>query len=343
MRMVSRRASVLMGMTVLLLGGFAFAAPRALAQAPLPIRIGYQGGPDWLLYTARDLKLFEKEGLAPTLVKFVAGPPMIAAAESKSIDVSFLGIVPFLRGVSQGLDWVIIGLGEGAYAEGLVARKGADIVTLADLKGKRIGYLKGTTAHFGIMMTLRQAGMRADDVTLVDMPPAEQLAAMAKGDIDAAMVWEPWVQRMVREANGRVVAREGDLGILANAGGFSVRRDWLQENRETAVRFVRALLAAYDIVLKDRKLAIAAGAQEMGISETWVEAIYQDVPPPRMNLWTDPRYRFSLVKRSELHRRFTMLARFLLAEGIIPNHVDMSDILDASVIAEALRTRKQGQ
>ena len=251
MRALSRRLLLRFGMIVVLFMGSAFSASWALAQTPLPIRIGYQGGPDWLLYTARDLKLFEKEGLAPVFVKFVAGPPMIAAAESKDIDVSFIGIVPFLRGVSQGLDWVIIGLGEGAYAEGLVVRKGGDIVTLADLKGKRIGYLKGTTAHFGIMMTLRQVGIRADEVALVDMPPAEQLAAMAKGDIDAAMVWEPWIQRMVREANGRVVAREGDLGILANAGGFSVRRDWLQENRETAVRFVRALLAAYDIVLKE--------------------------------------------------------------------------------------------
>ena len=40
--------------------GHAFASPYALAQTPLPIRIGYQQTSDWLLLAARDLKLFEK-------------------------------------------------------------------------------------------------------------------------------------------------------------------------------------------------------------------------------------------------------------------------------------------
>ena len=71
-----------------LMVGHAFAAPWALAQTPLPIRIGFQQTPDWLLLAARDLKLFEKAGLAPTYVKFDAWAPLIAAAQSKSIDVS---------------------------------------------------------------------------------------------------------------------------------------------------------------------------------------------------------------------------------------------------------------
>ena len=96
---------VVIGMTVLLSVGSALTAPRALAQNPLPIRIGYQDIADWLLLVARDQKLFERAGLAPTYVKFVAGAPMIEAARSGSIDVASLGSVPFLIGLSQGVDW----------------------------------------------------------------------------------------------------------------------------------------------------------------------------------------------------------------------------------------------
>jgi ABC-type nitrate/sulfonate/bicarbonate transport system substrate-binding protein len=68
--------------------GATFAPPRASAQTPLPITIGYQATADWLLFTAKDLQLFEHVGLAPHYVPFVAGAPMIAAAQSQSIDVA---------------------------------------------------------------------------------------------------------------------------------------------------------------------------------------------------------------------------------------------------------------
>lgn len=335
---------VVIAMTAVLSVGSAFTAPRALAENPLPIKIGYQTVADWLLFVARDQKLFEKVGLAPTYVKFVAGAPMIAAARSESIDVASLGSVPFLIGLSQGVDWVMIGINpEGAYSEGLVARKDSGINTPGDLRGKRIGFFKGSTAHYGVMMTLRQHGIRLDQVTLLHMSPAEQLAALVKKDIDAAMVWEPWMQRMVHEANGRIVATEGDIGIYTNVVGYNVRRDWLRDNRDTAVRFLRALLMAHDVVEKDPRVAVRVMAQEMGIKDAWAEAIYEDAPPPRIHQWTNPRYNYSLVKGSALHRRLGYLATFLLDEKLISNPVDLREAFDASVIAEALRTWKRGQ
>ena len=332
---------VVLVISLVLSMGSLFAASQALAQTPLPIRIGYQATPDWLLFTARELKLFEKAGLAPTYVKFVAGAPMIAAAQSKSIDVADLGTVPFLVGLSQGVDWVMIGIStEGAYTEGVAARKESGINTPADLKGKRIGYFKGSTAQYGLIMALRQHGIRLDQVTLLDMPPAEQLAALANKEIDAAMVWEPWMQRMVHEANARIIATEGDFGIYTNVTGYAARRDWLRDNKETAVRFVRALLMAYDVLQKDPSIGVRTLAGEMGIKEAWVKEIYQDAPPPNMHWSTDRGYRYSLVEGSGLQRRLGYLATFLFEEKVISKEVDVSEALDASIITEALRTWK---
>jgi aliphatic sulfonates family ABC transporter substrate-binding protein len=329
---------------VLLVVGIAFRAPWASAQAPLPITIGYQATADWLLFTARELKLFEKVGLAPTYVKFVAGAPMIAAAESKSIDVATVGSVPFLIGLSQGVDWVMIGIhSEGAYAEGFVARKDSGIDTLADLKGKRLGYFRGSTTHYAVMMALRQFGLRPDQVTLLDMAPAEQVAAMANKELDAAAAWEPWMQRMVYEANAKIIATEGDLGIFANVASYSARRDWLRDNRGTAVRFLEALIMAHGALQKDPMVGVRALAGEMGIKEAWAETIYRDAPPPKIAEWANARYEYSLVKGSAFHRRLGYLATFLFDEKVISKPVELRDALDASIIAEALRTWKQGQ
>lgn len=329
---------------LLLAMGFAVEAPRASAQAPLPITIGYQDTADWLLFTARELKLFEKAGLAPTYVKFVAGMPMIAAAEQKRIDVTSIGSVPFLIGLSQGVDWVTIGIpSEGAYAEGIVARKDSTIHTLADLKGKRIGYFSGSTAHYAVLRTLRQIGLRPDQVTLLHMAPAEQVAAMAKKELDAAVAWEPWMQRLVHEANARVVATDGDLGIYTNVNCYSARREWLRNNRGTAVRFLGALLMAYGVLQKDPMVGVRVLAGEMGISEAWAEAIYRNAPPPKIHEWANARYDYSLVKGSAFQRQLGYLATFLFDEKVVQRRVDVRDALDASVITEALEAWKRGR
>jgi len=340
-----RRITVLMvvGMTVLLFAGGAFTAPRALAQRSLPITIGYQETPDWLFFAARELKLFEKAGLAPTYVKFSGGPPMIGAAQNGSIDLASVGSVAFVIGLSQGLDWVMIGINpEGAYSQGLVARKDGGIKTPADLKGKRIGLFNETTAQFGLMMILRQHGIHPDQVTLLNMSPEEQLLALENKKIDAAMVWEPWMHRMVHGANGRIIETEGNLGIYTNVDGYSVRRQWLRDHRETAMRFLRALVMANNVVQKNPAIAVHLWAREMGIKEAWAEAIYGDVPPPLIHEWANPRYTYSLVKGSSLHRRLGFLATFLFDEKLISQPVDVSDIMDVSVITDVLKTRKSG-
>jgi ABC-type nitrate/sulfonate/bicarbonate transport system substrate-binding protein len=293
---------------------------------------------------ARDQKLFEKAGLAPTYVKFVAGEPMIEAVQGKNIDVANIGTVPFLIGLSKGVDWTMFGISsEGAYGEGISVRRDSGITAFGDLKGKRIGFFKGSTAHYGLMMALRQHGIRPDQVTFLHMPPAEQLAAMAKRDIDAAMTWEPWLHRMQHESNARTLATEGDFGIYSTVTGYAARRDWLRENRETAVRFLQALLMAYDVMQKNRGIGIRTVAGEMGIKEAWVQEIYEQSPPPDMYLSTDSGYRYSLVEGSGLHRRFEYVATFLFNEKIIPVNVeDIREAMDASVITEALRTWKRG-
>jgi aliphatic sulfonates family ABC transporter substrate-binding protein len=317
------------------------ANPPALAPAPLPITIGYQSNIDWLLFVARNLKLFEKAGLAPTFLKFTAGPPMIAAAQEKSIDVTSIGSVPFLKGLAEGVDWVIIGINpEGAYGEGLVVGKDNGISTADDLVGKKIGFVKGSNAHFGLIMMLKQLGIRSDQVKLLDMPPAQQLTALANKEIDAAVVWDPWMQKMVHEANARILITEGQMGIYTAVTVYAARREWLRDNRETAVRFLEAILMANDVMQKDFQTGIKTLAAELGIKEGWAEAIYENTPPPKIDLWTDSRYRYSLAKGSAFHRRLGYLSSFMFDEKIISQKVDLRDILDMSVISEALKMWK---
>ena len=81
---------------------------------------------------------------------------------------------------------------------------------------------------------------------------------------------------------------------------------------------------ANDVVQKDPRVAFQAWAREVGIKEAWAEAIYDDVPPPLIYEWTNPRYTYSLVKGAPLYRRLGFLATFLFDEKLIPQPVDVA-------------------
>ena len=335
------RRQVVRGGTGLVAALLAGGAVRPAAAQARPMVIGYQEQPDWLLFVARDLGLFEKAGLLPTFVKYDSGPPMIEAMRQGRLDLASVGSVAFLMGLSQGVDWTMIGINpEGAYAQGLVAHKDSSILTPTDLKGKRVGLVQGATAQFGFLMMMRQHGIRAEQVTVINMAPDAQLRALETRQIDAAMVWEPWMHRMMRSANARIVETEGNLGIYTNVDCYSVRRDWLGAHRETALRFLRALVTANDFVSRDHRVAFQAWAREVGLNNAAAEAIYNVVPPPLIYEWTNPRYTYSLVKGAPLFRRLAYLAAFLIRERIIQGPVDLDNALDMSLIAEVLKGRK---
>ncbi len=318
-----------------------FGGARA-QQAPLPIKIGYQAVASWLLFGARSLKLYEKAGLAPTFVKFTAGAPMIAAAQSQSIDVAMVGTVPFLAGVASGVDWIYIGVdNEYPRAVGFVARKDSGVGSLADLRGKTIGFFRGSTSHYAVLTVLRRQGIATNQVKLLQLEPAQQVAAMLNGQIDVAATWEPWMQKMVHQADGKIVAREADIGLYTGLGVWAVRSSWLKANQETGRRYLRSVVMAHDALEKDPAPAINAVMQEMGIPEEWARAIFKEAGLPAITKQADPSYRYSAAKGSPLQASLADLARFLYEEKVLPKHVDVSGLVDGALLAEVLAAHKK--
>ncbi len=340
----TRRTFVAVALVIVLIVTAVLPLGGASAQqaAPLPIKIGYQAVASWLLFGARSLKLYEKAGLAPTFVKFTAGAPMIAAAQSQSIDVAMVGTVPFLAGIASGVDWVYIGVdNEYPRAVGFVARKDSGVGSLADLSGKTIGFFRGSTSHYAVLTVLKRQGIATNQVKLLQLEPAQQVAAMMNRQIDVAATWEPWMQKMVHQADGKIVAREADIGLYTGLGVWAVRSSWLKANPETARRYLRALVMAYDALEKDPSPAINAVMQEMGIPEEWARAIFKEAGLPAIYRQADPGYRYSAAKDSPLQASLADLAKFLFEEKVLLKHVDVSGLVQGAAMAEVLAAHKK--
>ncbi len=330
----------------LLIGAVAAVRPvRAAEPDALPVTIALQTDANWLTIAAQKFHLFEKAGLKPNYIKFAAGAPMMAAAQSGSVDIATPGLVPFLAGVGAGIPWAAIGIDtDGPAGEGFIARDGSGITTLADLKGKRIGYFRASTAHYGLFMGLAKAGIQPDQVTLLSLAPVQQVAAMRAGQIDAAEVWEPWMHTMVADANGKLIATEADIGVSTAASVYAVRRDWLASHHEEAVRFLRAIVMASDAVKQDPQPVIKQFAADTGIHEDWSASVFKEAGPTDPRRWLDPAYGgLSMVKDGRLQTAMAGLAVFLHDQKIVQQPIDVSTLLDASFIAEALKPEAAGK
>lgn len=235
------RAAIGVSRRLVLLAGLALglAAPAAAEDAK-PIRLGFQTGEiNVLLSYALGSGLFKKEGLDVSTKPFPAGPAMLPALAGEEIDLAWMGEFPSVTGYANGLPIAILFMERiDATNVRLVVNPKAGIEKLEDLKGKRLGVAIGSTSHYHTLRALAKAGLKSEDVTLVNLTPANMPPAYVAGQIDAAFVWEPNVGAMEREG-AKPIANTRSLGMIT--GGVWVgRRPFMDGEPETMRRFLKA-------------------------------------------------------------------------------------------------------
>jgi ABC-type nitrate/sulfonate/bicarbonate transport system substrate-binding protein len=124
------------------------------------------------------------------------------------------------------------------------AAASANIHTLEELKGKRIGIAKGSTSEFSATQALQRVGISlAQDTTQVFVDPPEMLAGLLRGDLDAFFVWEPWITRAKQAAPDKVNLLKG-VEFFTVETAMVMDKTWVDKNFDVAVRFTRAILEA---------------------------------------------------------------------------------------------------
>jgi taurine transport system substrate-binding protein len=305
------------------------------AEQPIPITIGYLPGTYYAFYVARDQKLFEKAGLAPSYVKFSAGPPMFSAFQSNSIDVSWGGAVPAIIGAAQGVPLKIIAL-ESVTDNALIVKDNGPIKQLSDLAGKKIGTVKGSGAYFAMVKLMQMSGLN-DKYDFVDMQMPSLLPAFSQGNVDGIWVWEPWASRAAAD-DGRRLGDELNIFGAYPGAPIMARNDWLSSNPEAVRRFLAAMKLAQEAYAKDPSNAIAAMAREVGISEDMARDIFNRDPKPTFAHQVAANDPYSIVgPNAPQVKYFQSVGDFFHASGFIANAPDMSKVFDADPLVQAMK------
>src|SRR5882757_7597540 len=187
---------------------------RAHAQAGLKeIRIGYQK--NGVLVIARQQATLEQhfapEGIAVKWVEFSSGPPMLEAMNVGSVDYGAVGDTPPIFAQSAGAALVYAAGQPITNGQGILVQNNSPIRSIADLKGKRVGFTKGSSAHNLVVQTLEKAGLSYADITPVYLTPPDAGPAFANGSIDAWSVWDPYLAIGEIRQNGRILVNASDI------------------------------------------------------------------------------------------------------------------------------------
>lgn len=177
---------------------------------------------------------------APYTVKwavFPFGPPLVAAAAAGQIDLGDVGDVPPLNGAAKTPGFKVVAeelpAKDGQAADYLIVPKNSPIKTLADLRGKKVGYPAGSSAHGFLLNAVQSVGLGPDSVNFVNLAPSALQSAFASGQLDAASLWNPQVTLDV-EKGARILAA-GTRPLDPNVGFYVASDKSLRDPKRRAL------------------------------------------------------------------------------------------------------------
>lgn len=214
--------------------------------------IGHFGNPTPMQVAAAEGKFAEATGWDIEWRKFASGADVIAAMASGDIKISELGSSPLAIAATQGVELEMFMIAQViGEAESLIVRDGAEIAAIEDLAGKRVAVPVGSTAHFSLMGALEHAGLGANDLTIMNMPPDQIAAAWEQGAIDAAFIWQP-VQSQILDSGELLVGADETAGWgYPTFDGWVVDKAFAEENKEGVDAFVQTIDEANQAYLDD--------------------------------------------------------------------------------------------
>ena len=286
------------------------------AQASVKeIRIGYQK--TGVLVIARQRAVLEKRFAGRQIgikwIEFTSGPPLLEAMSTGSVDIGAVGDTPPIFAQAANANIVYIEGSPITNGQGILVPANSSIRTIADLKGRRIGFAKGTSAHNVLIATLEKAGLSYEDITPVYLSPPDAGPAFANGSIEAWAIWDPYFAIGEKRQNGR---------ILINAYEVAKNNSFYLANRDFANTHVRETRDVIDGLAEAARWAEAHRADVASAlaAVTGVPLEAQVVAADRASFVIGPVTDEIIATQQAVADRFHKL-------GLIPKQIAVRDIV----------------
>lgn len=290
-----------------LLTGLAQAAPLTLAVADIPYAAP--------VLIAEAEGFFAAEGLALEVKHYPVGRICMERLLAGEAHFATVADVPIMLAGFQRRDFGILATTTLSGRENqIVVRTDRGIQKAADLQGKRLGVIAGTSGHYFADTFLLFNGLKVDTVTEHKLDPKDPTAPLAAGEVDAAALFGTHVTDALQ--------RLGPLGrVLAGPAFFSVSFNIVSRpasagvSDDDALKLLRAVQRAEALIQREPDRARAILARSLKVSETVLA-----------KTWDDFEFRLQLaqplITTLEAEARWAMRRRMVPA-GEVPDYLDL--------------------
>ncbi len=223
--------------------------------------VGY--GP---FYIAQDKGYFEEEGIDLELRVMENTPIKMGALMAGQIDLvaSTADEFPLYMKPGTPLHY-FLAVDNSNGGDGVVSH--TDITAVSDLRGRTVAFEEGSVSQFFINALLREAGMKQDDISMVNMTATDAGVAFTANRVDAAVTWEPHLSQGSATDHGHLLVDSSQKpGLIVDV--VAARADTIAEHRGELEAFVRAWQRALDFLAANPDDAFAIMAAGVG---GWLE------------------------------------------------------------------------
>jgi sulfonate transport system substrate-binding protein len=285
---------------------------QAAEPAPDALRIGYQKG-SVSMVLAKSHQLLEKRypNTKISWVEFPAGPQMLEALNVGSIDLGSTGDIPPIFAQAAGADLVYVGAEPPKpKAEVILVPENSPIKTVADLKGHKVAFQKGSSSHNLLLRALQQAGLKFTDIQPTFLTPADARAAFQQGNVDAWAIWDPYYSAALLQGGVRVLT---DGSELKQTGSFYLAsRPYAEKNGSFIEGVLNTFSEADALTISQRQQSTALLAKTMGLPEAVIASYLNHRPPTTIGPVSE-----------ETARRQQQTADLFYENRLVPKKVDI--------------------
>jgi NitT/TauT family transport system substrate-binding protein len=286
------------------------------ASAQIKLKVGLLPFSEALAAVIADKQgFFKAEGLDIEITKFQAGAAAVPVMQAGRIDIAFSNTVSTLQAIEQGLDAIVLAPGAVVRSSppdtttAILVRKGS-IKSVKELEGKRMAVnVINSTAWVHAVAALEKHGVDPSKVRFTEVPFPQMNDPLINGQVDAIGQVEPFRSALMATGKADILIWPYiESAPNTDITQYLALRSWVEKNRDTAVKFARAVIKAAQFAGSNE-----AATREINIAYTGLNPALKDkVLLPRFGTAVNVA---GMGRTMELMQKFGMLKQPINISG----------------------------